>query len=217
MAFDYTCPLPTALATINRGCTENLGEIRHLAIGRKGLVFFDSGAGTPDPITAKAGWTTRIGATDDTKIVVIPNVRNFITNDPTFTKTGEDDSLGGVGEIIGVPNALFTGKIRSVKGSVMKNVQALIGESLEVFFINEYGKIIGKDVSSALDGSVVGGFPILDNTFGVTWAKAGGKLSLDDAMLELAMEDTFWRNDLVISTPAAGFNPLIDLLPAYES
>lgn len=214
MAFDYVCPQPSALTTIPRGCKENIGEIRHIAIGRKGLIAFDDAT---EDITVKAIWTTRLAATDDTKVVVIPNLINFVSNEPTFITEGAEESIGGVESVIGVNNVEFTGMLKGLKGSVLKAARALNTESLEFIIINEFGKIIGKDVSSALDGSIIGGFPILEDTFGIGNNGANGKAATDKTPIRLACEDVYWRDDMVISTPAAGFNPLIDLLPAFES
>lgn len=215
MAFDYVCPKPAALSTINRGCIENWGEIRHIVFGRKGLISFDSGASPAEDITVKADWDTKLAAVDDTKLIVLPNVRKFVSQDSSFYEAGEDESIGGVAEIIGVKNQVVDGIARSVKGSIHKQIQELMTEELEVIFINEYGKIISNDISDALDGSVLAGFPIL--SFGITPAKIGGKAAFDDSMFKFAFEDVFYRNNAVISTPAAGFNPLIDLLPAFEA
>jgi hypothetical protein len=215
MAFDCTCPA-TALTEIPQvTCPENLGQIQKIVFSR--AFSFDSGATPSDDITVKANWDTKIAASDETKIVVFPTfVEAFESSDSApVTEGGNDNStLDGAPIVLGAETPVFTGMMRGVSGVAATAMRKLMCErDLEVIFINEWDKIIGRDLSSGLDGSVVGGFKLTPYSLFIGDSQVKGKNTDDKIMFQFSLRYE-WRDTLVIKTPASGFSPLADIKPA---
>jgi hypothetical protein len=211
------CPRPAALPTIEAyDCAENIGQIQKMIFQRAGFQF-DSGAVTPILFNAKADWETLLAAVDDTKVVVTPFMTEVtIPQNAPVTFGGNDNTtIDGITRVDGTESVTVTGMLTSVPAKVVKQVREILEceENIVVYFINEFGKIIGRDVSIAQDGSVIEGIPVGSQSGFVSDAGNQGKNTRDTAMVQFSFAPA-WRDSLYIATPEAGFFPKKDIVPA---
>lgn len=207
------CPKGAALGDVDAvECYESFGQIQKVAFQR---LYKDNGEKnkfvTGTPITALASWTALLSAADSTKVVVSPYIQ-APTNEPGAPRTfgGGNETLGGIEEIIGREPTPFTGVLRKIPQSIIKQLKALqceaTGDGLGIYLFDENGLIEAN--GSDVDGEY---FPIPIRSLFIG-DKAHGGLEAPDSN---AIQWTFLPNysdDLKIVKPA--FFPLTDLKPA---
>lgn len=205
MAFvSCDCPIVgpiSDLTTLN--CGENFGQIQRIILQRKGYTF-DGTAGKD--ITLLADWQTVIAAGDDTKAAITPFLVNaIIAGGEKITIGGGDNStLNGEAELVGINPSEFTSIARSLTSAQITELQSFNCEkSLVVYFVNEFGKIIAKD----LTGGSYTGFPI--SSFFSGEKNVNGFGTLDETPVDFTLKKG-WSCDYAIVTPA-DFDPLSDI------
>lgn len=215
MSLTCQCPAATALTTIPAvDCGENFGQIQKVAFQR-----LHQADGTRNSFTSaaaiglKASWTSKMAATDGSKIVVSPYLENP-TSEPGAARTfgGGNETLGGIEEILGPEPTTFSAVLRRMPQSVIKIMKELSCESnagnLGVFLFNENGQIEAlQDPETETTF-----YPIPIRSFFVSDKGHGGLESPDSNNINWAFAPNY-SDDLKIVTPT-DFNPLTDLIPA---
>lgn len=166
------CGTPTPLETIvNLICYDDIGQIQRAFLVKKGQVIWDittpanniPASITLDLITEEAGWLTLLALATDEKVVVTPLVLasgGGIAPGAAVTEGGGDNSTPN-GQIIhnGFSPADFNLIFRSLSKDQVKVIREWGCSEVEIYFINQEGKIIAKlDDSGAQD--LVTGFPL---------------------------------------------------------
>lgn len=223
------CPAAASLTTIPAViCAESFGQIQKVAFQRLTNAAgvrnsFTSrnarASGTvkiSDPdyaITAKASWTAKMTASDDTKIVVSPYIE-APTQEAGAPRTfgGGNETLGGIEVIVGREPNTFTAALRNMPQSVIKVLKELQCEAatgnLGVFLFDENGKIEAiKDEEMETTY-----YPIPVRSLFVGDKAHGGLEAPDSNSIQWSFLPNYSDN-LAIVTPE-DFNPLTDLVPA---
>lgn len=212
MGLICNCPAATAIPSIDKvACGESFGQIQKVAFCR----IFSSGS-TKNSFTSAAAidklasWSTKLAANDGTKVVVSPYIE-APTSEAGAARTfgGGNETLGGIERIIGREPTPFTGVMRSVPQSVVKQMKELQCEAdagnLGVFLFDENGNI-----EAIQDESVATTFyPIPVRAFFVGDKSHGGLETPDSNAIQWQFAPNYSDN-LKIVTPD-DFNPLTDL------
>lgn len=194
------CPLPAAISDITPiTCPENWGQIQKLILQRRQVTspfptFAEAGVGGADLL---ASWTVLKGASDETKVQSTPFFDTF-TIPPTepITRGGNDNStLDGIERVVGAGFALASGQFFGVPAAVLKQLKTFNCEELDVYFINEAGKIIGINPT----GTEFKGFEV--QTFFVGDPGSEGKNTEDKTMFRFNLPYG-WRDNAVLVTPS---------------
>ena len=204
---DCVCPLPAALGSPPVvECPENLGQIQKLLFVRKSdtATFADE-----TTIVLIINWTPLLTAVDDTKVVATHFFENHIIPqaEPITEGGGDNTTLNGVEQVLGVGPITVTGNFRNVPNAHIKALKALICEDLSVFMVNNNGKIIGKQPG----GTGTGVFPIDIYTWFIADAGSEGLNTADKANFRYSLVEG-WRDDIVLFTPT-DFNARTELGP----
>ncbi|MGB0896931.1 MAG: hypothetical protein ACPGRW_06385 [Flavobacteriaceae bacterium] len=207
MAVDCPCPLSAALTSITKAnCGFDMGQIQRFAVQRLGNSFL--GDTDANNITKLSAWTTRLAATDSTKIVVSPLIGGdpIITAGEVITTGGDDNTtLNGEEEVTGVGASLFTCVFKSITPDNEREMQLLLCEKkVRVFLFNHSGKIFALDVT--LGGADKQGFEA-SNLF-LSDRTNSGFGTKDTHPFRMSLPSG-WSNNLVQITPE--FNPLTEI------
>lgn len=211
MALICQCPAAAAIPDVpNVACEESFGQIQKAAFCR--LVQAD---GTVNKFTStasillKASWTTKLAATDGSKIVVSPYIYAPADSggEPRVSGGGNDD-LGGIPTVLGEQPIQFQGQLRGIPQSVADALKELACEAnagnLGVFLFDENGRI------EAIAGETAGDYtPIPIRGFYVGSKLHGNYDAKDYNLLQWNYAENYSKG-LVILTPT-DFNPLTDL------
>jgi len=201
-----SCPAPTTIGAISdQTCNKNFGQIQKIIIQRKGYSFDGT---TGKDITVKADWQTVFTASDDTKAQITPLIYNpIITAGEAITNGGGDNStLNGVSELVGVNPTTFTAELRSINAQIERELKAYICETdLVVFLVNDSQQIIAKNPSASAT-TTFEGIPIQE--FFVGDRTANGLNTKDMNALSFSFPSE-WSNLIAYTAPA--FNPLTEL------
>lgn len=210
------CPCPAAAALPDIPtvlCAENFGQIQKVAFQRlRNDAGLRNSFVTAAPIGTLASWTPKLAAEDSIKIVVSPYIQ-APTNEPGAARTfgGGNETLGGVETVIGREPNPFTGVLRSIPQSVIKELKKLQcesgGDNLGIYLFDEYGNIEAEQDETT--ASTYYPIPIRSLFIG---DKGHGGLEAPDSN---AISWTFLPNysdNLAIVAPT--FNPLTDLVTA---
>lgn len=208
------CPKPVSLSSVLRAtCKENLGQIQRFIFQRiLPTNKFSATVGDLGIITALASWTPLWVANNDTKIVSSPYVENFIIprTEKAVEGGGDNTTIDGIEIVVGANAVTALGQIAESPGSVLKALRKLMCEvDLQVFMINQFGQVIGRDNVPASPGTDVGGIPI--QSFFVSDADNNGLNTRDKADFSFGLPYG-WRDDLAIVKPTA-FNAKTQLWP----
>lgn len=219
MSLICQCPAATALTTIDAvNCPETFGQIQKVAFQR-----LHQADGTENKFTAsasillKASWTALLAAANGTKIVVSPYINSPADSggDARMSSGGNDD-LGGVPQVLGGEPVQFTGSLRAVPQSVIKQMKELECEAnsgnLGVYLFDENGKIecIKETIAGTPDTVNYKPIPIRALFIG---SKIHGNYDAKDSNAISWYYLDNYSDDLTILTPT-DFNPLTDLVPA---
>lgn len=199
------CPNTEPLASIGNGdCPFELEQVQKIGFQKEGNAF-DSAATVPTDITLKADWDALISASDDTKVVITPFVRNLIMEPGDFITTGGGDNttLNGIQEIEGLNPTLVTGQFKSISPAQEKALKDLVCHSLRAYLYNGDGKIINEKFGDTKNR----GFKV--HGLGVKDRRNAGFGTKDTVDIQFSLPPG-WSENLEISTPQ-DFNPLYDL------
>ena len=209
MSIFANCPPSASIGDVPIAeCLEDVGQIQKAVLSR-----VNSAVGTPNTVAAPstlAAWTPKLAAADGTKVVQTPYFTEP-TAEAGAAKTfgGGNQTLGGVPIIIGREPTPFTAKFLQTAQNSIAALKKFMGESnLGVYLIDEYGNILARRVES--DAAEVYR-PIPIKAFFVSDKTFGGFDNPDTNMVSWNFLPN-WSDELAIITPAAGFNPLEDLV-----
>ncbi len=210
------CPANAALTTIPaQGCAESFGQIQKVAFQRLKSGTTANGFTTTNSILLLASWTAKMAASDGTKIVVSPYIQAPTTDGgDARTFGGGNETLGGVGMVIGRNPTTFTGVLRAVQQSIIKAMKDLqcesIADNLGVYLFDENGRIccVQRSASPAVYE------PIPIRALFIGDKKFGGLEAPDNNAISWSFLPNY-SDDLAIVAPT-DFNPLTDLVPASE-
>ena len=155
------CPLPSLQAIPGSTCPFELGQLSRFLITKKASSIFPLtvGSSAADDPTLSAFWTAleAPGVSDDTAIVKTPIIGGDpeITGGEPQTEGGGDNStFNGKEEYVGNNASKFTGVFKSLSSAQIDAFALLSCHDLEVFFINNSGKIYGisKDAGVTVEG-----------------------------------------------------------------
>lgn len=208
------CPAPASLSDVLRAtCKENLGQIQRFIFQRQDAAenhfTVTTGFGL---INVLANWTPLWIASDNTKVVSSPYVEGFvIPKTEAVTEGGGDNStLDGIEMVIGANAATAIGQIAETPSKILASLRKLMCEpDLQVYMINQFGQIIGRDLLPNAPGTSVTGIPI--RSFFVSDAGNDGLNTRDKADIRFGLEYG-WRDNLAIVKPSA-FNAKTQLWP----
>lgn len=205
------CPRGAALPDIpTSDCAETFGQIQKVAFQRltKSDGTKNGFVGTTQNIALLASWTALLAAADDSKIIVSPYIQ-APTAEAGAARTfgGNNDTLGGITEIIGAEPTPFTGVIRKVPQAIIKVLKQLICENIGVYLIDENGAI-GALQAGTTAAPIWRPIPI--RSFFVGDKTLGGFEAPDSNAISWSFLPN-WSDDLVMVAPI-DFNPLTDLV-----
>ena len=192
-------------------CPEWIGQIQKYLFVKDGEVIWDSG--TPannipasiagEVIEDATGWNTLRAAINDTKVVATPLIAGDaqITPGAAITQGGGDNTTrNGATLINGYNPSDVQARFDGLSSAQIAAMDALECHGLEVYMVNQFGKILHKDVAG-----IKTGFPVLSYSLG---DKANNGLATRDNNLLTFQLERRWDKDLAFATPSAGFNPL---------
>lgn len=212
MSIVYSCPVGTAIADIViDNCPEQVGQVQKMIFQR----MFDGSTRNQIAITGanehtlQATYTALFAAPDGTKMQITPFVEspNLTTGDPE-TVGGGNDSIDGVPQIIAQGPTTFEGMFYQKGQKSIKSIKDLASERLQVYFVNEHGKIIGE-TDDQDSPTYFRGFEINERSFFVSDKSFGGYNDRDSNRINFALKQS-WSDGLLVVDPA-DFNPLSDL------
>lgn len=211
------CPPSAALSNVDLAqCKESIGQIQKLIFQRRtnaaGVknVFKPNATSSPTDPALLAGWTPLLAATNGTKVVQSPFVTEP-TSEPGAAREygGGNATLGGIPIIVGREPSTFTGQFLTEKQSTIKQLKTFECEDLAVFYVDEFGRIVGDSNGLAADDDEleIFGFPIASFFVG---DKQFGQLEEPDRNMIMFRHFPNWSDNLVVVTPE-DFNALTDL------
>lgn len=206
------CPADASLPDIPQvKCAETFGQIQKAAFQRLRKDDGSKNSFTEEQlIEALASWTPKLVAKDSTKIVISPYIQ-APTNEAGAARTfgGGNETLGGVEEIIGREPNPFTGVLRKVPQSVIKELKKLqcesYGDNLGVFLFDENG-LIEAIVDETTPGIY---YPIPIRSLFIGDKSHGGLEAPDSNAISWSFLPNYSDNLKII---APEFNPLTDLV-----
>lgn len=207
-----TCPLGSAIGSVTLDeCPEVVGQIQKLVFQRRlnsgVLNSFTIASANPNLL---ASWTPKLAATDDTKVVQTPFL-NTPEMEPGAARPwgGGNQTRGGVEIIVGREPTVFRCSFINTSQKSIKDLKTFFCEDMVVYFIDEFGRIIGK--SNDIDSpTIFYGLPVATFSLFVGDKKFGGFEEPDMNLLEFKLYPN-WSDNLHLVTPT-NFDALNDLV-----
>lgn len=202
------CPGSTALPSISKvTCYETFGQIQKVAFQRLVNSSGVKNSISQTEITKLASWQPLLVAADGTKVAVSPYIE-APTSEAGAPRTfgGGNDTLGGVEIIVGREHTTFTGVLRRLPQSIIKELKELQceswGDNLGVYLFDENGAI-----ECVVDGDTC--YPIPIRSLFIGDKTHGGYEAPDSNNIQWSFLPNYSDN-LQIIVPE--FNPLTDLI-----
>lgn len=159
--------------------------------------------------TLLASYTARLEADDSTKIVVLRNLAEPVSEPPDMrTYGGGNATPGGVEWMLGENPQVFTAAILKSPQQVIKALKQLSCEKLSVILIDEYGQMGMLAETTGTPSPTTTYYPIPIQNFYATSKGLGGYEAPDRNNVGWSFVPD-WSDDFVIIEPA--FNPLFEL------
>lgn len=207
MGINCGCPTGAALPSIViSDCNENIGQVQKVMLQR---IYASAGVlNEVDDPELKASWVAAIAAADSTKVVITPYIQNP-TNEPGAARKfgGGNATVGGIEVVIGREPSTFVASLHMIKQTIVATLKEFMCESVGVYLIDEFGRIIGKNTGT-IEGPELSPIPI--RSLFVGDKKLGGLEEPDSNAIEWVFEPN-WSDTLLVITPT-DFNPLTDLV-----
>lgn len=196
-----TCPLGSEISDITiPTCPEYLGQIQKILFQRT----YSSGStenfyvvATTNP-NVEATWTTKLTASDGTKVVVSPWIAN-----PT-NEVGEPTTYGGGNAtpdgkeiILNSTASTFNFELHNVPQSTIAEIKTLACEQISVYFVNNQGQIIGDDEGGTTNFK---GIKVQSETMFVSDKILGGLEGVDMNTVRFSLPAN-WSDNLSVVTP----------------
>lgn len=125
----------------------NIGQVQKLLFTRK----FSSGSTVNKFVLASANpnalasWSSKLSASDGTKVVVSPKIHEPVNEEPTPIEYGSGNEVaGGIPILMGYEPGSFTCKLLYRGPATEAAFKSMVGETLTVYMVAESGKIYGK-------------------------------------------------------------------------
>lgn len=204
MSILYTCPLGTAIQSqLFTDCPEQIGQIQKLIVQR---AYASAGARNQFTIASAnpnviASWTPLLTALDATKAQITDWVESpTVTPGDAQTVGGGNDSLNGVEQIIAKDPTVVEVMLYQKDQATIKALKDLASETLQVYFVNEHGKIIGE-TDDHTSPTIFRGFLIEPKSWFVGDKSFGGYNERDSNSLRFSMSAD-WSDLLHVVTPS---------------
>lgn len=198
MGLNQTCPLPDALTDITPiTCAENLGQIQKIVLQRpQTTVPFPTQDATIGGAAVIASWDVYKAAVDSTKVVTTPFFEAYeVPGSEAILEGGDDNTtLDGAPILVGATTPRAEGMFRGLPAEVLKELKANCEANMTVYFINEFGKVIG----TSIDGITFEGIPVTSLFIGDP--AIAGKNTNDKTSFGHSLRYG-WRDNLAIVTP----------------
>ncbi|WP_440881420.1 hypothetical protein [Tenacibaculum sp. C7A-26P2] len=194
------CPDVGILGAIpNSNCPWDIKQLQRLILQETPYKWKN---GTVD-ITKKADWDVLIAATDKTKVIVTPNLRDVKIEPGDFITEGGGDNttLNGVEEITGQNPSTVTALLKSGTPEQEKAIRKITCKSnLGFYGITNEGKILCRKIGDDH-------FPIdiQPYSFGIKDRRNEGFGTKDSNDIQFALAPR-WSEDIVLVSPE-DFNP----------
>lgn len=205
-----SCPQSAEIADITiESCKEDVGQIQKLLFQRiysAGVLnTFVIASANPNLL---ASWTTRLSASDSTKIVQTPFLSEPVTEPGEARKYGGGNAtIGGVEITMGRFPTTFAGKYLRTSQKSIKDMKTYeCEEEIGVFMVDQHGRIIG--LSDNIDTPTVFK-PIPIQGLFIGDKKLGGLEEPDSNVISFGMYAN-WSDNIHIVVPS-NFNALNDL------
>jgi len=213
------CPTSGILGDIpSSTCPFDLKQIQKIIIAVQGKVIWDSAIGdgtgldgvpqVDSQLDTLADWEALRTAVDETKVIITP----FIGGDPiieageAITEGGGDNSsLNGVEEVIGVNPSKFSCTFKSLTPAQEKALKAPKCEAVEVYFVTEAAKIVANKIDDVT--TLHNGIKVQSYFFGDRSNE--GYATKDKNTMSFSLPEG-WSENIVLVSPI-DFNPLYDL------
>ena len=152
-----TCPQPTYIGSVVTSlypCPVEFGQIQKMIFWRRGTKL------TIASVTQSTYWTTKLIATGNSKAVVTPFLIGKITAGAPRETGGTNDTKDGIPVVIGGLPSKAEFKAIQYSQTTIKALKKLMGETLDVVFINENGQF--AYCGTQFNGTTAGfyGFPL---------------------------------------------------------
>jgi hypothetical protein len=124
----FTCPPPTALATIpTQACPERFDQIVRFFFQRKQ----STASFTTTTIKTSATWTPLLAATDSTKVIGSPQIPNVVIPAGEIAKEGGNDNttINGIPRLLGLNHVGVTANLLDANSAVRAALRGLASES----------------------------------------------------------------------------------------
>lgn len=204
------CPAGAHLTDLTIAeCKESFGQIQKVIIQRKyqsaGLLNSISAT----DIKTKTAMAGLAAASDGTKIIISPYLQNPTTT-PGEARTfgGGNQTLGGIGIVVGREPTTFEGVIYQEKQSTIAAMKNYSCEEIGVYLIDENGNIgaIADNPSSPTSFS-----PIPIRSFFVGDKNLGGYEEPDSNAIKWSFLPNWSDKLVIIKQSEMDYNPLTDL------
>lgn len=145
MSLALTCPAPAQITDIPVvTCPFDLGQIQKFGLQRlyNGTALNSMSAAD---FVLSATWTTRLGATDDTKVQFSPLIGNYVAAPQDVVRAGEgNETPDGTGIITSLGNTDVTWELIQPHPSISGALQEYYAEGtdLGVYLVNQHGQMI---------------------------------------------------------------------------
>ena len=153
MALNCSCPLESTLPTVGDStCTFDIDQVIRLAfqLPQDAAPFADGTA-----IATQSNWTTLIGASDATKIIVSPFISGFTipSSEGAFEGGDDNSTVDGLPLYKGENTVTMEGMFKSAQPSVIKQLKNLVcfaisttgSSNLTVFMLTGKNEVVSMD------------------------------------------------------------------------
>ena len=157
MAITVACPQPTYIASVVTTlypCPAEFGQVQKMIFWRRGTKL------TVASVVQATYWTTKLTSTGSTKPVVTPFLIGKIVPGAERAAGGAQDSKDGIPTVLGAAPTKADFFAIQYSQSTIKALKKLMGETLDVIFINENGQFAYSAIQ--FNGTAAGfyGFPV---------------------------------------------------------
>lgn len=171
MSIICTCPpAPTLVTVDDPSCRIKFGEPQKFAFMRlrKSDGTRNSFKVATDSITELTSWTTRLTATDDTKVVITPFIN---TPESTAGEKRTEEGRDGIEDILGTGPSTMTAMLRNMPQSVIRALKQLMCEDGNVGVVvfdgnGQLAALADADVATEHYPRPIRGLHIGDLTYG---------------------------------------------------
>lgn len=182
-------------------CFEDIGQVQKLVFQR----IYSTGS-TKNSFTIAsanpnllASWTPLLAASDGTKVVQTPFLSQPETEPGAARKYGGGNAtIGGIEIIVGREPTTFTGMYLRTSQKSIKDMKAMMCETVGVYLIDEFGRIIG--ISDDIDSPTIF-YPIPIQGLFIGDKKLGGLEEPDSNVIEFGFYPN-WSDNLHVVTPS---------------